>query len=187
MPAQLDRKNAESGPSIRTTRWLTPVRDDHWRARGRILADELPEAWATFFGKVPWSTFWTLTFDPKRRGGVGQELANREAFGWANQSARVQRKAVGWVYGTERGKSGLWHIHALTTALPDLVRDYLKLDWELRNGNVHARSVTDTRSAVIYTSKQAALAGEMVFSDTMSEFHDKLTTSPTVGLWSASR
>lgn len=179
----------EREPTVQTTRWPSPIRDERWRARGRVQGDDLPEAWATVFGKVPWATFWTLTFDAERRFGakgrygVGQELASREAFAWANQSARVQHKPVGWVYGTERGRNGLWHVHALTTAAPSRVNDYLTLDWQLRNGHVHSRLVTDLRSAVLYTSKEAALTGEMVFSDTMVGFSNKLNASTVVELW----
>ena len=42
--------------------------------------------------------------------------------------------------------------------------------WEQRNGLFHARPVDDTRRSVLYTTKDAALSGEIVFSDTLRRY-----------------
>lgn len=178
---RLDNCGAE--PTIATTRWPGPLRDDHWRARTELRGGAMAAAWGEFIGCVPWTKLWTLTFDPKRRFPVGQERASREAFSWVNQAARVQRQPIAWVYATERGASGLWHVHALTTGTIDKVDEYMMLDWQLRNGHAHAATVTDSVGAVLYASKSAAMRGEIVCSDTLVKYRDQLNNAPVVKLY----
>ena len=54
-----------------------------------------------------------------------------------------------------------------------------------RNGRVHVQRVDDTKKAVLYTTKDAALSGDMVLSDTMSRYRNRLTDRPRVALYSS--
>ena len=168
---------------LRTTAWPKPIADDRWRGRTRLEGEVLAAAWAEFVGCVGWTRFWTLTFDPARRFPVGQELASREVFAWLKQPARVQRQPIAWVYAPERGPSGLWHAHALTIGTIDKVEDYMMLDWQLRNGHAHVAAVTDGMKAVMYATKEAALSGEVVCSDTLSKYRERLNERPIARLW----
>lgn len=182
MPRQSNSRG-RAGAAIRTTRWPGPITDDHWRARTRLPVAALPAGWAEFIGGVPWTRAWSLTFDPKRRECVGQELASREAFSWANQAARVRRWPIAWAYATERAPSGRWHAHALTTDISDEVEEYLLMDWRLRNGHVQVQPVGDGVKAVLYLAKAAAANGEVVCSDTLIRYRDRLNDVTVVELW----
>ena len=56
--------------------------------------------------------------------------------------------------------------------------------WEQRNGRVDVRPVTHAQGAVLYTTKQAALSGEVVLSDTLRPYRQRLTDRPRVALYS---
>ncbi len=177
--------NGDCVGRVRTTRWPTPTTEGRWRSRAALTGDALSEAWAAFLGRVPWTHFWTLTFDPKRRFPVPERLASREAFAWANQGSRVRRSPLGWMYATERGASGLWHVHALTAATSTEVADYMESDWRLRNGHVHVRPVTNSVKSVLYSTKSAAERGEVVCADTLGDFRDVLVDVELVSLYGA--
>lgn len=169
-------------PVAATTRWPKVARVTKWKERIQLQKDALKEGWAKFIGKLPWRHSVTLTFDPKRRQRVGQELASREAFRWLNAIAADSRSPIGWVYATERGRSGLWHVHALITKVPENVLQHQVRSWELRNGMVNAVPVSDADGAVVYLTKNAALDGEVVLSDTIAQFRDALTANVVVRL-----
>jgi hypothetical protein len=167
-----------------TTRWPKSAATDEikWKGRIQFTRDALAAAWAAFIGRIAWSHSITLTFDPKKRYPVSRELASREAFRWLNQLAADSRSPVGWVYATERGKTGHWHVHALVTGVHVGALEHVVRSWELRNGIAHVMPVDDTEGAVMYLTKNAALDGEVVLSDTISHYKDKLMTEVVVEL-----
>jgi len=55
--------------------------------------------------------------------------------------------------------------------------------WEQRNGRVDVRPVSDANGVVLYSTKQAALAGEIVLSDTLAPYRERLTAKPQVDLY----
>src|SRR5207249_9081449 len=56
--------------------------------------------------------------------------------------------------------------------------------WHQRNGFVKVTPVDDSRGAVLYTTKQAVLSGDIeLSSDTLSRYRDRLTERPRVALY----
>lgn len=125
-------------------------------------------------GRVPWEHMATLTFDPKRTFPVGAEKASREAWWWCTELGRLFRRPVAWVFATERGSTGLWHVHALVTGLDDKPLAPAIGMWEARNGIAHVSAVWAGGGAVLYTTKVAAQRGEVVLSDTLVRYRDHL-------------
>ncbi len=173
------------GPRMAVTRWPRPIVDEGWRARLRLRGEELKAAWSAFLGRVPWEWFVTLTFDPKVRFAVSRELASREAFRWLNDVARAWRKPIAWAYSTERGKSGRWHAHVLVAGAGRTSFGGAGVIWRERNGHAHVEPVYSGHGAVLYTTKAAALEGEVVLSDTLVKYRDRLGTDATVALYRA--
>lgn len=124
----------------------------------------------------------TLTFDPKRVYPVNCRTASREAFGWCNDSARLLRLPLAWVYAPERSASGQWHAHVLIAAVPLKALRVPLANWRLRNGFAHAQEVSRLRRAALYTTKEAALTGEVVWADTLGRYRHHLRDAPFVTL-----
>jgi hypothetical protein len=59
----------------------------------------------------------------------------------------------------------------------------LATKWELRNGLIDVQPVSNAIGAVLYTTKQAALSGEVVLSDTLAPYRERLTDRPRVVLY----
>lgn len=162
---------------------VCPMRgSSNWKERERLRGPELSRAWATWLGVVEWQLFATLTFDPKRRFPVGMELASREAFWWCTQTGVLLRRPVGWLYAVERGRGGIWHAHALLAGVAAGLGPVLPAMWEQRNGIFHQRPVDGTSRAVLYTTKDAALNGEIVLSDTIRRYMASASALPRVAL-----
>jgi hypothetical protein len=140
-------------------------------------------AWVEFLGCIPWNLFVTLTFDPKRVYPESATRAEKEALTWCGQVGWALRRPVGWLIATERGTSGQWHAHALLADVPHDIAA-LAATWELRNGLIHVRPVTDANRAVLYSTKQAAFSGTVVLSDTLTRYRTRRTTRPRVALYS---
>lgn len=167
-----------------TTRWADGMSaGDDWRARSRVRGEELSAAWGQWLAPVAWQLMVTLTFDPKRVFPVNAALANREAFWWCGQVGRLLRRPVGWLYAVERGRAGAWHAHGLLVGVPGELGKAPAAMWEQRNGRFHAQPVTGSRGAVLYTSKDAALSGEIVLSDTLACYREWLTDRSRVALY----
>jgi hypothetical protein len=143
---------------------LTVPPNDDWHSRNHARREEQRAAWAGFLGRVPWQLFVTLTFDPKRHA-ADSVTASREAFWWCCQTARIYRVPAAWAYAPERGFTGLWHAHVLMVGTPMRIPEACGM-WKARNGHIDVRPVTDRQGASLYTSKSAALTGDIVWSDT---------------------
>jgi hypothetical protein len=136
----------------------------------RIKAAEIASAWAGWLGAIPWEFFVTLTFDPTKVFPTSAVMAGKEAYWWCGQVGRLHRRPTAWVYSVERGKSGLWHSHALLVGLGGALGTAAPAMWTQRNGRIHVRAVDSATRAVLYTSKEAAFAGEIVLSDTIYRY-----------------
>lgn len=166
-----------------TTPWPTAQPSGEFRGRHRLRRRALQRAWADFLGRFPWQWFVTLTFDPRRSFPVGHRHADREAFWWCGQVEHVLRRPVAWVYAPERGATGTWHVHALLLGIR--TKRELRAPsvlWASRNGHFDARPVSCADGALLYTTKQAALAGEVVICDTLGSYRHLLTEGETVRL-----
>jgi len=119
---------------------------------------------------VQWQLFVTLTFDSAKVFPVSAALADKEAFWWCGQLGRLQRRAVGWAYATERGRSGVWHAHALVVGVNGGIGRAAPAMWAERNGHLHVRAVDNATRAALYMSKEAALSGAIVLSDTIDRY-----------------
>lgn len=148
--------------------------EECWPHRNRLEGAALRSAWADLLSRVPWKLFVTLTFDPKRVYPVSATTASREAFWWCGQTSRVLRSPVGWVYAPERGRSGQWHVHALLVGVPDRILASIEI-WKGRNGFIDVQQVRDVRGVALYTTKAAALTGEVAWSDTLGRYRASLT------------
>jgi hypothetical protein len=157
-------------PRYARTRWSRHAsgQEEHARLRGPALQ----LAWGAFLGRVRWDNFVTLTFDPKRVFPVGQERAVREAVSWCNGVARALRTPVGWVVAPERTRSGQWHSHALLVGVEHEQAVALAAPWQFRNGMIDIRRVAagDSNTIALYTTKEAAITGEAVLSDTLGRY-----------------
>lgn len=74
------------------------------------LDRRLLPTWGAFLSDFDWSHFLTLTF---RRESV-QEFARRQFLGYVARLERESGRSLFWFYGTEYGKLGRLHLHALT-------------------------------------------------------------------------
>lgn len=98
-----------------------------------------------------------------------------------NAIAADSRTPIAWVYAAERG-SGVWHVHVLLTSVPEAILEHQVRSWCFRNGIAKVTPVFDTEGAVTYLTKDAALDGEIVLSDTMTGYKDKLMNEIVVEL-----
>ena len=165
-----------------TTRWPVMMPGDDVRRRHRLRGKALQDAWIHFLGPLPWQSFVTLTFDPKRVYPVNCAKAGREAFTWCNLAARTLRCPLGWVYAPERSRSGQWHVHALIMGTSPESLTVPAAIWRLRNGFTDVQPVTGRRRITLYTTKAAALTGEVVWSDTLGRYRHALRDEVTVSL-----
>lgn len=169
------------GVSMQTTRWPDFRTGTEWRTRNRLRRDEIRRTWAQWLARIRWDAFVTLTFDPQRLS-VNRLRASRETFNWCNDTARVLRCPIGWIYAVERGTAGgQWHSHALivgTTA--ELLRGVPASQWAMRNGYVNVKPVFDVGGVTLYTTKSAAVTGELVWSDTLAGFRERVGETGTL-------
>jgi hypothetical protein len=170
-----------SEPRFTTTQW--PVtREARWTGRYRLRGDALSRAWGAFLGRVPWELFVTLTFDPKRVFPASERRASREAFRWCNDTAHTFRSALVWAYAVERGGGGgAWHAHTVIAGAQDADWEVARGMWVGRNGGAVIKPIYD-EGAAMYTTKAAALNGEIVLSDTIGQFRNELNASVVVSL-----
>ena len=145
------------------------LRDVHgdWRERDRLRGAPLARVWGEFLGRVPWQLSATLTFDPKRVFPVPRALASREVYWWLGVVAHLCRRPVAWAYVTERGRSGLWHGHALLAGAGRPNRRTIEGIWRMRNGQAVIKPVHSAKGVALYATKQAT-DGEVVLSDTVT-------------------
>jgi hypothetical protein len=142
---------------------------------------ELQQAWDEFLGGLPWDWFVTLTFDPNRVYPVGQERAAREAVKWCETVAASLRRPVGWLVAVERSRSGQWHAHVLLIGTLGPIDAAVGL-WQVRNGRVDVRLVTQASGAVLYASKDAYQTGAIYVSDTLGLYLASTMKGETVRL-----
>ena len=164
---------------MRTTRWPDGPSTRDWSDRVRVRGALLQAAWVDFLGRLPWELFVTLTFDPSRVYPVGRVRASREAFRWCGHVAWTLRHELAWLIAVERGRSGQWHAHALLAGVEHDISAVAAI-WRMRNGQVDVRAVHDTQRIVLYSTKQAALSGEIVLSDSVGLYRDRLGIAPRV-------
>ncbi len=162
--------------------WPQTAAGDDWSTRNQLRVREMREAWGTFLGRVRWRVFVTLTFDPKRAYPVDSVRASKEAFWWCGQTGRVLRRPVGWIYAPERGRCGQWHVHALLVGADAVELADAAAMWRGRNGGIDWRPVTDCIGATLYTTKVAALTGEIVWSDTLRRYRNDVADAESIGL-----
>ena len=174
-------------PRLAQGRWPGPVLDERWNTRTRFYGRMLQQGWAAFLGRLPWAAFVTLTFNPKRRFPVSAELADKEAFRWCGLLGYVVRRPVAWLYVVERHASGRWHAHVLIAGASLGAVQGVAAFWKARNGRAHARRVDNSHKAVLYSTKEAALRGEVVLSDTVTLYKPVLGPFNTAELHRASR
>jgi hypothetical protein len=163
-------------------RWYGPIDDDSWTGRLRLNRERML-AWSAFLGRFNWEIFVTLTFDPRRVFPVGRELADREAFHFCKEVARLTRRPIGWAYVVERGKGGCWHAHVILIGLGKAVWTGALESWRNRNGSVDARPVYAGDGVALYTSKSVVLSGEVILSDTLRRYCQNLSKAATVRLY----
>ncbi len=93
------------------------------------------------------------------------------------------RRDVPWVYAPERGRAGNWHVHALLLGALEVAELELALSmWHLRNGRTHAMRVAEPGTAALYTTKEAAITGEVVWADSLVRYGSTLLASQRVAL-----
>jgi hypothetical protein len=155
--------------------------------RSRIKGKELCATWGEFLGRLPWELFVTLTFDPYRVPSVDQQLASKEGQWWCGQTARLVRRPIAWVVAPERGRCGRWHAHAMLIGLQGELGQAPEAMWRQRNGQIKVRTVTEYHGLALYTTKSAALTGEIELSDTLSRYRALLGDGPLVDLYSPDR
>jgi hypothetical protein len=164
-----------------TTRWPEYGGAD-FSGRSRTRGRELSQVWATWLACIAWQYLVTLTFDPKKVFPVDATLASREAFSWCGQVGRLVRRPVGWLYAVEQGRGGALHAHVLMVGVPAGLGAAPPAIWTQRNGRFHVRPVDDTRRGPLYTTKEAALSGEIVLSDTLRRYYPTGTAVSRVDL-----
>ena len=164
------------------TKWPDARAGDDWRCRDRIRVRDLRRGWGLFLGRLPWRAFVTLTFDPAKAFPVGEMKASSEAFWWCGQTGRLLRRPIGWIYATERGRHGQWHAHALFTGLDVGELKAASMMWRERNGAIKCQRVSDVAGVALYTTKDAAMRGEIVWSDTLARYRDDLQIAQCVAL-----
>lgn len=76
----------------------------------QTLDRSLLPAWGAFLSDFAWHHFLTLTF---RRESV-QDFARRQFLSYIGRLERESGRSLFWFYGTEYGKLGRLHLHALT-------------------------------------------------------------------------
>ena len=163
---------------------LTSAWPDTVAAQARLRGPRLRDAWGSVLIRFPWQWFVTLTFDPTRVFPVSCAVVEREATEWSNQVARMLRRQVGWVCAPERGRGGVWHGHLLLTAGQQKWSPGPALPmWSERNGRIDARRVTDQAGIALYTTKEAAEAGTLVLSDTLTRYQPWAGSKVGVPLW----
>lgn len=167
-----------------TTRWPERVGAD-WSGCSRARGRELSQAWATWLAYVGWQYFVTLTFDPKLVFPVNGALASQEAFWWCGQVGRLLRRPVGWLYAVESRRGGAHHAHVLIVGVVGELGPAPTAMWQQRNGIVDVRRVYDARRAVLYTTKEAALSGEVTFSDTLGLYRSSTPAGARADLFPA--
>jgi hypothetical protein len=167
-----------------TTRWPDPQPSTEWRSRNRVPKHALALAWSQFLGRLPWKVMTTLTFDPKRLFPVGENTASRETWRWCGEVGRALRRPIAWLYATERGRNGQWHSHVLLTdvTLDEVVR--VAEGWRLRNGHVDVQPIWGQPGAVFYATKDVPYGSEIVFSDTIDRYRNRLVSEVVIRLTS---
>jgi hypothetical protein len=150
---------------------LTSAWPDTVAVQARLTGARLRDAWGNLLGRFPWQWFVTLTFDPTRVFPVSCAMVEREATAWSNQVSRMFRLPVGWVCALERGRGGGRHVHVLMLTDQQQWSPEAALPmWRERNGRIDARRVTDQAGIALYTTKEAAEAGTIVLSDTLTRY-----------------
>jgi hypothetical protein len=164
---------------VQTTRWNEMGRQRDWSNRVRVRGPMLRLAWVEFLGWLPWELFVTLTFDPKKTFPVDAAKATREALVWCGHLAWALRTPIAWLVAPERGSSGMWHVHVLLIGTGDDI-SAIVAPWRVRNGNVDVRPVHERQGAVLYSTKEAALTGDVVLSDTLIRYRPVSRPTETV-------
>ena len=139
----------------------------NWRDRNRTSTTAIADAWSGWIGRIPWTVFATLTFDPSRVFPVTRERASRKTFAWVNLAGYLTRRPVAWVYVVEQGRTGLWHAHAVATGVSAPQAKVLTSVWRARNGHADARKVVDGSGIALYMTKDVGKS-EVVLSDTLT-------------------
>jgi hypothetical protein len=175
-----------------TTRWPSPRAGATWEERLQAPLDhDMAAAWAKWLGGLPWTLMVTLTFDPKRgRFPVPRETASREAWEWLDRMVSWACRGVPtWLYSAERGRSGLWHVHALVTDLDPLDEDALQTVsasrqlWEKRNGGTELSYVSGTQFATFYVTKGTPYWSEVVLAPNIDKFKSLLAQIVRLSVW----
>src|SRR5687767_3452385 len=130
-----------------------------------------------------WDLMATFTFNPKQVFPTTRILAEKEVLKWCGLVGWMLRTPVAWLVAPERHKSGQWHAHALLAGLPSPKRvDALINVWQSRNGAIDVRPVKSAVGAVLYSSKDAALVGDIIVSDTVADYRCRLLEKPCIAL-----
>jgi hypothetical protein len=164
---------------MRTTQWQKFGMRPNTSGRVRVQGAMLLLAWADFMGTIPWDLLVTLTFDPKRVFPVSSARAEKETLAWCGLVGWTFRRPVAWLIALERHQSGQWHAHVLLAGLPNDIAPLAQL-WTLRNGEINVQVVSNSVGAVLYSTKEAALSGAIILSDTVVRYRGQLADTPRV-------
>ncbi len=165
----------------RTTKWPCSTKGQGGSNHLRVRRGELQTAWVALLRGVPWRHFVTLTFDPKRRFPINSKLATRDALTWCGYLGWAFRRPVAWLIAPERGRSGQWHSHVLIAGAPSDLSCVASI-WQQRNGHFHSRTIDNQTRAVLYSTKEAALSGEILFSDTVGLYKGRRSDHGSIQL-----
>ncbi len=158
------------------------TRDGEREVAGRLRGARLQAAWGAWLSRVRWEDFVTLTFHDTRQQGLSGARADVEALKWCGVLGWVSRRPIGYAYAAELSPGGRWHVHALVVGLPERCWPVAKGTWQQRNGYVDRQRVADGRGVALYTTKQAAERGTVVFSDTLERYMTKGSEARPVAL-----
>ena len=162
--------------------WSSP--DRYTSNPQRVPNATLQLAWVDFLSRVPWDIFVTLTFDQKRVFPVTCARAGNDAFRWCGYVAWALRRPIAWLIAPERAASGQWHAHALLVGVPQNI-SILSKAWELGRGRIDVRRIHNSAGVVLYSTKEAAFSGDILLSDTLARYSDRLNREPLIALYAS--
>lgn len=153
---------------------------------------------SSYDGLIKWlcewgfTAFWSLTFNPKKfpdgatasqcswlwRHAIVERL-NTELFG-NNYRRIVGHSYFGYVVGIEPHKSGLLHMHAVTTGRTNWSRacEVWQSGEALNIGTIAIRRIGNLQTDVRYVMKYVTKGGELLFWKP-----DKLSVPPFIPMW----
>jgi len=159
-----------------------PTQSPHQRVAGhdrgaeaRLTGTRLREAWGSFLGRFLWQWFVTPTFDPARVFPVSCAVVEREETLVGTDDRKDGPTAGGMGVCARAGSGGIVACAQAAARRPQgqSPRPALPV-WQVRNGRIEVRRVTDQAGIALYTSKEAADAGTLVLSNTFTQYQSRV-------------